>query len=135
MVTANRVMGVTKMVNIVPRAGLEPPSLTFRARVLPLCHIGSLMSPLYPRPTVHAAPCLRGQHRLLHSFDAPCLFLSVELFNHTSHQLQSPACTDLDRLPCFATMAITIVNWHRENDHISALFLHLLTFNPSATHY
>ena len=33
-------MGVTKMGNIVPRAGIGPTSLAFRASVLPLCHIG-----------------------------------------------------------------------------------------------
>ena len=33
------VMGVTKMGNIVPKVGLEPTSLAFRASVLPLLHI------------------------------------------------------------------------------------------------
>ena len=47
--------GVMKLGNIVPRAGLEPTSLVLRSRVLPLQHIGSLMSPLYPRLTVYAA--------------------------------------------------------------------------------
>ena len=54
-------MGVTKVGIIVPRAGFEPTSLAFWVRVLPLPHIGYLMSPLYPCPPVYAAPCLRGQ--------------------------------------------------------------------------
>ena len=33
------VVGVTKMGNIVPRAGIEPASRTFRASVLPLHHL------------------------------------------------------------------------------------------------
>ena len=49
------------MGNTVPKAGFKPTSLAFRASVLPLHHIGSLMSPLYPRLPVYAAPCLRGQ--------------------------------------------------------------------------
>ena len=56
-------MGVMKMGNIVPRAGLKPTSLAFRDSVLPLHHVGCPMSPLYPRPPL----CLRGQCRLLHS--------------------------------------------------------------------
>ena len=43
-------MYVTKMGNAMPRAGLEPTPLAFQASVLPLHHIGSLKSPLYPRP-------------------------------------------------------------------------------------
>ena len=58
-------MGVTKTVNSVPRAGFGPTSLTFWASVLPLHHIGSLMSSIYPRPPVYSAPCLRCQCRLL----------------------------------------------------------------------
>ena len=47
MVLASSVMGVMKMGNIVPRAGVEPTCLVFWASVLPLQYIGSLMSPLY----------------------------------------------------------------------------------------
>ena len=43
------------MGNIVPRAGIEPTYLVFQASVLPLHHVGSLMSPLYPRAPVYAA--------------------------------------------------------------------------------
>ena len=39
------IVGVTKMGNIVPRVGLEPTSLPFRASVLPLQEVGSLMTP------------------------------------------------------------------------------------------
>ena len=45
---ATSVMGMTKMGNIVPRAGLELTSLAFRASVLALHYVGSLMSPLTP---------------------------------------------------------------------------------------
>ena len=48
MRVTNIVMGVTKMGNIVPRAGLKPTSLAFWASVLPLHYIHLLMSPLYP---------------------------------------------------------------------------------------
>ena len=61
LVTATSVTGVTKMGNIVPRAGLKPTSLAFWTSVLPLHHIGPLMSLLYPRPPVYTTPCLRGQ--------------------------------------------------------------------------
>ena len=71
------VMGVMKMGNIVPRAGLEPTSLAFQASVLPLHHVGSLMSPLYPCPLVYVALCLRGQRRLL----------QYQLLGHTIHQI------------------------------------------------
>ena len=49
MVTATSVMVVTKMGNTVPRVGLEPTSLAFRASVLPLHlhHVVSLTSLLY----------------------------------------------------------------------------------------
>ena len=53
------VMGVMKMGNTVPRTGLKPTSLAFQASVLPLHHVGSLMSPLSPHPPDYAAPCLR----------------------------------------------------------------------------
>ena len=61
------VVGVMKMGNTMPRVGLEPTSLPFWASVLPLHHIGCLVSPLYTCPPVCAAPCLRGQCRPLHS--------------------------------------------------------------------
>ena len=57
-------MGVMKMGNIVPRAGIKPIYLAFRASVLPSHHI---VSPLSPRPPVYATPYLRGLCRLLHS--------------------------------------------------------------------
>ena len=37
------VVGVTKMINTVPRAGVKPTSLVFRTSALPLHHIGSLI--------------------------------------------------------------------------------------------
>ena len=65
-------MGVTKMGNTVPRAGLEPTSLAFQASVLPLHHVGSL---------IYVAPCLRDQCRLLHS--PPWDYKSFNTFNYT----------------------------------------------------
>ena len=53
-----------KMGNIVSRSENEPTALAFWASVLPVHHLGSLMSPLYPRPPIYVAPCLRGQCRL-----------------------------------------------------------------------
>ena len=47
------VVGVTKMGNNVPRAGLEHTYLALQ-------HVGSLMAPLYPRLHVYADPYLRG---------------------------------------------------------------------------
>ena len=66
---SDTLVGVMKMGNIAPRAGIEHTSLAFQASVLPLHHVGSLMSSLYPCPPVYAAPCLRGQCRLLHIYN------------------------------------------------------------------
>ena len=55
------VVGVTKMGNILPRAGIKPTYLAFGASVLPLHHVGSLMSPQYSRPPVYVTLCHRGQ--------------------------------------------------------------------------
>ena len=44
MVMANSVMGVMKMGNIVPSLGLETISLAFRVSVLPLHHLGSMIT-------------------------------------------------------------------------------------------
>ena len=49
------VVGVMKMGNSVPRAGIDPTSLASQASVLPLYHIDSLMSPLYPHLPAYAA--------------------------------------------------------------------------------
>ena len=46
------------MGNILPRAGLETTSLAFQARVLPLHHIGSMMSPGYPGVCVCVSVCV-----------------------------------------------------------------------------
>ena len=63
------VMGVLNIGNILPRVRIKP---AFWAIVLPLHHIDSPMSPLYPGLPVNAAPCLRGQCRLLHSSHWNC---------------------------------------------------------------
>ena len=61
-------MGVMKMGNIVLRVGIKTTSLALWASVLPLHHVGSLMSPLYPHLPVYAVSCLRGQCKLLHIY-------------------------------------------------------------------
>ena len=43
------VVSMTKMGNIVPRAGFEPAAMTLRANVLPLHNVDSLLSTLYLR--------------------------------------------------------------------------------------
>ena len=65
MVMAISVVGVVKMGNTVPRMGHESSPLEFWAIGLPLNHLGSMMSSLYPRLPVYAAPCLTGRYRLL----------------------------------------------------------------------
>ena len=55
IVMATSVVGVMKIGNTVPRAGLETTLLAFWASVLPLHHVGSLMSQLYPHPPVYVA--------------------------------------------------------------------------------
>ena len=62
---ATSVVGVMKMGNMVPRVGIEPTSLTFWATMLPLYHVGSLVSPLCPLSPVYVALCFRGQCKLL----------------------------------------------------------------------
>ena len=54
------VMGVMKMGNIVPRAGLKPTSLAFWASMLPLHQVGSLTALLYRRPPVYVALLPQG---------------------------------------------------------------------------
>ena len=49
------VIGVMKMGNILPIVGTESTSLAFWANVLPLHHVGFLMSPRYPRLTVYCS--------------------------------------------------------------------------------
>ena len=56
-----------KMGNSAPREEIKSTSLAFRASMLPLHHVGSLMSPIYPCLPVYAAPRLRGQCILLHA--------------------------------------------------------------------
>ena len=80
-------MGVMKMGNIVPRVELEHTSLTFWTSVLPLHHIGSLTSPLYPHPPIYAAACLRGQGRPLHSSPWTCKSFNAYNYIHIGNAL------------------------------------------------
>ena len=45
-------MGVLKVGNTVPRAEIEPTSLAFRVSVLPIHHIGYLMSSIRPHSSL-----------------------------------------------------------------------------------
>ena len=75
-----------KMGNTIPGAGLEPTSMAFGASVLPLHHVGSLTSLLYPpRPPLSAAPCLKGQCRLLQYLQQQ-LKLKSNTFRHRTGQ-------------------------------------------------
>ena len=73
-----------KIGNTVPRLGLEPTSLAFWASVLPLHHVGALMSPLYSCLPVYVAPCLRGECRLLHSSLWKCK--SFNAYNYITYR-------------------------------------------------
>ena len=78
--------GVVKVRNILPRAGIERTFLAFQASVVPLHHVGALMSPLYPCLPVYAAACLIGQCRLLlHSTPWNCK--SCNAYIHTDNVL------------------------------------------------
>ena len=74
------VMGVMKMGNIVPRAGVEPTSLAFRTNVPPLHHVGSLTSLEYPCAPVYTAPALRGQYRLLHKHIYTYIYIHIYIY-------------------------------------------------------
>ena len=89
LVMATSVMGMMKMGNTVPRVGLEPTTLTSHTSVIPLHHIGSLMSPLYPHPPVSVALCLRGQCRVLTThMDIYIYMHRQDIFNnHSAHSL------------------------------------------------
>ena len=80
-------MSVMNMGNTVPRAWLEPTSLIFWTSVLPLHHIGSLISPLYPQSYVYAATCLRGQCRIQHSSLWNCKSFTAYNYIHTCNNL------------------------------------------------
>ena len=94
----DNIVGLMKIGNIVPRAGLKPSSLAFWASVLPFHHIGSLKSPLYPRMQLLASEFSADYYTL------PCGIVSLLLLtisyiqamtlhtqsrfnNHTAHKL------------------------------------------------
>ena len=101
----NNVEGVMKMGNIVPRAGIEPISLTCQASLLH--HISSLMSPLCPCLSAYAAPCLRGQCSLLHPSPWNCKPFNTYYYIHLGNgliytytgQAQQPYSTQLIQDP------------------------------------
>ena len=77
----NTVMGVMIMGNIVPSVGGKPTSRAFRVSLLPVHHIISLMSPLYPCLPIYASPCPRGQCRLFHSSAWNCKSCNAYNYN------------------------------------------------------
>ena len=81
MVTTTSVVGVVKMGNSVPRAGLESTSLAFQASMVPFHYACSLMSPLYPHLPICVVLCLRGQCRLLQYFN--CKYIKLPLASLT----------------------------------------------------
>ena len=106
------------MGNIVLCAGLEPTSLAIRARVLPLHHVGSLTSPLYPRPLIYAVPCLKVQYRLLHSSPWNCMYITAYNYIHTDNgftytytgQVQQPHSSQLVQGHGHATSVMGVTN-------------------------
>ena len=72
------VVGTMKMGNIVPKAGIEPTYLTFWAIVLPIHHLGYLMSQLCSRLPIYVSPCLTCQCKLLHMYI--CIRMSICLY-------------------------------------------------------
>ena len=109
------VVGVTKMGDIVPRVGIEPTSLAFQASVLPLHHIGSLMSPLFPRP--HAHLCRRSQCRLLHSSPWNCksfnafnyIYSSNDIHLHTQGRFNNHTEYSLYRIMVMTTSVVGLM--------------------------
>ena len=107
-------MGVMKIGNIVPRGGIKPTSLAFWASVLPLCHVGSLMS-LYPHLPVYADPCLKGQCSRLNS--SPWNSKSFNTYIYTGSgltytypgQVQQPYCGQLVQDPGHGTSVMGVM--------------------------
>ena len=99
----------------MPKAGLEPTSLVFQACLLPLDHIGSLMSPLYPHSPVCAAPYLSGRCRLLYSSHWNCKFFNaynyiqaMALHTHTQGMLNNHTACSLYRIMVMATSVVGV---------------------------
>ena len=110
-------MGVLKMGNTLPRARLEPTYMTFQASVLPLHHICSLMSPLYPHPCVYVVLCHRGQCRQLHSSPGiiSLLMLTISyiqvmaLHIHTQGKFSNHTAHSLFRIMVSATSGMDVM--------------------------
>ena len=68
---------------IVPRPGIKATSLALVPSVLSLHHVGSLMSALYLCLPASAAPCLRGQCRLVHSYPCNFKYFNAYKYIHT----------------------------------------------------
>ena len=101
-------VGVKKIGTTMPRAGFEPTSLTFRASVLPLHHVGSLISPLFPCLPVYVALGFRGQCRLLHS--SPWNRKSFNAYNyiHTGNAAMVLGSTAIQHVACAGSWS-----WHQ----------------------
>ena len=104
---------MTKMRNIVLRAGIEPTSLAFWGSMLPLHHVGSLISPLYPWLPVYTAPCLRGQWptTLVHleSFNAYNYIQTMALHIHTQGRFNNHTACSLYRIMVTAISVVGVM--------------------------
>ena len=139
------VVGVTKRENIVPRVGLEPTSLAFQASVLPIHHVGFLMSSLYQRRPVCEAPCLRGQFRLLQSSSWNCksfnAYNSIHTYIHWSYTyIHGIGSTTIQHVACTASWSWKQCHCCDENGkyctqsgtqtHISGILDQCVTITP-----
>ena len=129
------------MGNTVPRAGIKPTSLVLWDSVLPLHHIGPLLS-----PPVYAAPCLRGQYKLLHLSSWNCKSFNASKYIHTDNGLTSHiyiyrvCSTTIQHIPCTRSWSLQPVSWVRckwerlcleqESNHISGILSQCATITP-----
>ena len=108
-----------KMWNIVHRAGIEPTSLVYRASLLPLHHISSLMSPLYPCLPDYAAHYMRGHciPLLTHPWIVSLSRLTITsirvmaLHIHTRARLSNYTPCSLHRILVMATSTFRWLKW------------------------
>ena len=77
------VVGVMKIGNIVPRAGIEPTPRAFQASVLRYHHIGIVVTS--GSLTVYGAHCLRGQFTVMN-----CKSFIAYSYIHTDNGLMHP---------------------------------------------
>ena len=116
------IVGVIKMGNIVQKLRIEPTSLAFRARVLRLHHIGSMVSSLYSRRPVCAAPFLRGQCRLLHIK----LYMTIDGQKYSISTHHKPMC----QIPHIHNYTFDGITCDSTFSHVSSRHNRTLPFIP-----